>query len=939
MSYTKLSTGRSVVYLVAILVIFLLGSVLKFNIDLNNSSRLDIDARKYKGTELSKSKLTSRSWMNIAIAINKKENLAPANSARFYSYVASVFADTLQKTGDMGQASLATAGMINYLFPNHKELINKYLDNIASGVVIDSSASEILGQYKHRSQDDGYGLEWDGKTPEGKWYVRDNKKDKGAMAGHWKPWILDPEQDFDVPEPPKDGSLRDKLEMGMVSYVVSNREPKDLHTIYVWHGSTGFEKGSTGDNITPAGVWQNILFVEKGAELNDLDYARAQKLLAQTVADAFIECWKVKYEFWIKRPSMKIPDLDLAVGDPPFPGYVSGHSTISAAAAAVLSYLFPDKENVWQNNARDARNSRLVAGIHFDADNQVGFALGQDVGREVIKKIGTPNGKVSVKNYKPTNSFQALIGLAVLSVRENMDKAGEKIAAFFEKMFGEPISFTNAIDNSGIGTDGPVGGSAWADYNGDGFLDIFLSGGDLYKNNGDGTFTNTTDEAGIKLLKPKDSNLEETRGVGVFADLDNDGCQDFYLSNFGRGGVSEDSLYRNDCDGTFTDVTTTAGIKDTGNSRGVAFSDYNSDGFLDIYVAANSRNNSLSQLYKNNGDWTFTEVGKLARVQGLSQCSNVEILDNPISSKADFINYELRPGPYQPIWFDYNNDFRPDLFVATDFGVSPLYRNDGNGVFTDVTQEVGMCREGTGMGATVGDYDRDGDPDLYVTHVGQNQLWQNNNDGTFIEVSEKAGVANFESLGWGTEFLDYDNDSDPDLYAVNGVVSMTSIARKVVSKTDKLYKNNGDGTFKEVAQPTGITGNDPKLSAAVGDFNNDGFEDIFVGSQLGRFSDNKPSHRLYVNKGNGNNWITLRLVGTTSNRDGVGVKITLKAGGKSQSREIISGSSFLAQRSLWQTFGLGLAKKADSIEIKWPSGKAQTLSDIKSNQTITITEE
>lgn len=493
-------------------------------------------------------------------------------------------------------------------------------------------------------------------------------------------------------------------------------------------------------------------------------------------------------------------------------------------------------------------------------------------------------------------------------------------------------AFLDVLDDAGIKRETHLTGAAWADYNNDGFLDLLLTGDRvrLYRNNGNGTFMDIAQKSGIVSMPTTN---------GVFGDFDNDGCKDLFLVGF----VQPNRLYRNNCNGTFNDVTNKAGIKSASyHGYGAAWGDYDNDGYLDIYVADYGYNkpndiyvSEPNILYRNNRDGTFSDVTEKAGVSGATNC-------------ADFARKRLPGAPqgwpykesYQPIWFDYNNDGKIDLFIATDAGISPLYRNNGDGTFTEVTKEAGLCRQGHGMGVTVGDYDNDGNLDIYVTNTGVNFLWHNNGDGTFSEVGAELGVADPRTLGWGAGFFDYNNDGNLDLYAVNGWVPVPPrgyIDPEIGKlKVDKLYKNNGDGTFVQVASDEGIYGDYSKEAAAFGDYDNDGFTDVFVATSY-YISDIR--HHLYKNQGNKNHWITIALIGTKSNRDSIGARITLTVNGKKQMREIIAGSSFIAENSLWQTFGLGKTNKVDEIAIRWPSGMKKILKNVEVNQKLIIAED
>ena len=499
-------------------------------------------------------------------------------------------------------------------------------------------------------------------------------------------------------------------------------------------------------------------------------------------------------------------------------------------------------------------------------------------------------------------------------------------------------AFLDVLDDVGIKRETSLTGAAWSDFDNDGFLDLLITGNKitLYRNKGNGTFADVTEKTGI---------LSEPTMSGVFGDYDNDGCRDIYI--VGHGGYRRDHLYHSNCDGTFADVSDTAKIKiDSNYGYGTAWADYDNDRYLDLYIASYgnfkvSDTNELlytdepNVLYRNNRDGTFTDVTNKAGVSGMTNCRAL--------ARSLLIGSLPKEWPYkksyQPIWFDYNNDGKIDLFISTDAGISPLYRNNGDSTFTEVTKEAGLCRAGTGMGVTVGDYDNDGNIDVYVTNVGANYLWHNNGNGTFSDVGAELEVAHPLTLGWGTGFFDYDNDGNLDLYAVNGTVLLRDgINNPEIGKVmlDKLYKNNGDGTFREVAASEGIIGDYSKEAAAFGDYDNDGFTDAFVATSY--FTRDFRSH-LYKNQGNRNHWITIQLVGIKSNRDSVGARITLTANGKTQIREIASGSSFISQNSLWQTFGLGKTKMIDKIEIRWPSGIKKVLKNIRTDQKIIVTEE
>ena len=519
----------------------------------------------------------------------------------------------------------------------------------------------------------------------------------------------------------------------------------------------------------------------------------------------------------------------------------------------------------------------------------------------------------------------------------------------------EPASFENVIDESGLDAKFGFGagrGSVWVDYDNDGDDDLFFNN-TLYNNIGNGQFE-----------VAKNSGFpERIDGMGSigFGDYNNDGCKDAYISMIGTNDTSavpsddtQDLLFKNNCDGTFTDVTAQSGIQDLYRGFGVSWVDYNQDGYLDIYVANAGRHEDSEEipegqeieyrsepnvLYRNNGDGTFTDVTELAGVTGEPKCTviNGESLEDGQQHEIDI---KLKPS-FQPIWFDYDNDRDSDLFVATDSFISPMYENRGDGTFEDITEQAGLCVQGTGMGVTVGDYNEDGYFDIYITNVGQNFLWRNNQDGTFTEVSADVGVGEL-GWGWGTSFFDYDNDGDLDLYVANDSPTRedkNDHGRKKSNSLDELYRNNGEGVFESVSIEEGIYGNFPKKTVSFSDYNQDGFLDILVGYILEFDRTTRGANQLYRNIGNDNHWLMIDLVGNESNKDAVGARVNIEHGEKSQMREVISGDSYLSQNSHYLHFGLGQDSNVDKLSISWPSGKTQVFENISSNQRMVIEEE
>jgi hypothetical protein len=480
-------------------------------------------------------------------------------------------------------------------------------------------------------------------------------------------------------------------------------------------------------------------------------------------------------------------------------------------------------------------------------------------------------------------------------------------------------------------------GVAFFDFDNDGRLDLYLTNADgpnaLYRNNGNGTFTELAAKAG----------LADVDGVSVgvaCADYDNDGFCDLIVTRL--GGLR---LYHNNGNGTFADVTETALPAPTGgHPSSAAWGDFDGDGFLDLYVtywldsvpdpvsdlqqsdtelrAEYTSRTRSHRLLKNNGDGTFRDVG-------------------------DYLGTNREPSPGLAVgFFDYNNDNRPDLYVVNDLGKfvtsNALYRNDGKAPggwrFSDVSSAAGVDKSMFGMGLAVGDYDGDGRLDMYVTNMGDNVLYHNRGDGTFEETTNRAGVGRGiirgeDSVGWGTAFLDFDNDGWLDLYFVAGVIYPIKNSRGEYSpdQPNALFKNNGDGTFRDVSKLSATNKTSGARGLAIGDYDGDGFLDLLIANY-----DQPPS--LLKNPGNGNHWLMVRLVGTKSNRCGIGAHVSIAAGGKRQLREICSGTSFLSSHGLDAHFGLGQLNRVDELQIRWPSGIVQTLRDVGVNQVITVTE-
>ncbi len=496
------------------------------------------------------------------------------------------------------------------------------------------------------------------------------------------------------------------------------------------------------------------------------------------------------------------------------------------------------------------------------------------------------------------------------------------------------------------------------DYDGDGLQDIFVpmtydderqanANNALYRNNGDGTFSDLAREAGV--VDPRGKGIG-----GCAADYDNDGDQDLFLTNYGSS-----KLFRNSGDGTFEDVTGDARVGDpdsTHRSMGCAWGDYDRDGYLDMVVVRHMSEAELSPmggapggsplrslaLYHNEGDGAFTNVTSL-----LGDDSEPA----PIEEEGDFAGNVWGAG-FQPGWLDFDNDGYIDLYVVNDFGADAqpnvLWRNDGRAedgswTFTDISIESRTDVGIFGMGLAVGDYNLDGHLDMFMSNIGRPVLLSNDGDGeTFTDTTRDAGIDigfidDLELVTWGNVFFDYDNDGDEDLYVSAGYLDFFPDANPEV-QPNVLMRNDGDGTFTDVSEDSGADDAGYGRGAVYMDFDNDGCLDLYV-ANIGKGPSEPQRARLFRNRCDwGNGWLVVNTVGTISNRDGIGARIVVEAGGKTQIREVAAGGSNKSQNMLPVHFGLGKADMVDSIEVRWPSGTVQTLEGVAPNQTITIVE-
>ena len=528
----------------------------------------------------------------------------------------------------------------------------------------------------------------------------------------------------------------------------------------------------------------------------------------------------------------------------------------------------------------------------------------------------------------------------------NFTDIAEKAGLTSQNVFGGVDTKKYIIETTGNGV-------AIFDYDNDGWPDIFLVNGTrldgfpagkapinrLYRNNHDGTFTDVTDKSGI-------TGTGWGQGVCV-GDYDNDGWEDLYVTYYGKN-----RLYHND-HGIFTEVGEKAGIAGSGKDwgTGCAFLDYDRDGKLDLVVAnyvdfdlatapspgdrptcfwkgvpvmcgPRGLAGSKNILYHNRGDGTFEDMTTKARI---------------LRTDGHYA--------FSVSTLDFDEDGWPDIFIACDSTPAILYHNNHDGTFTDVAVTAGAAfnedgREQAGMGSTIADYNGDGHLDIFKTNFSDDTstLYKNNGDGTFTDATSAAGLGLYtQYLGWGTMFLDVDNDGWPDLLLVNGHVYPEVDSQHLGSSYKEpriLFHSNGDGTFSDISASAGssITTAASSRGLAVGDFWNDGRMSAVINNM-------NASPSLLVNQvKSANHWIGIHTVGTKSNRDGIGARIRVKAGSRTLVDEVRSGSSYISSSDMRVHFGLGKADKIEWVEIRWPSGLMERFSGLSADQILTLKE-
>jgi len=547
---------------------------------------------------------------------------------------------------------------------------------------------------------------------------------------------------------------------------------------------------------------------------------------------------------------------------------------------------------------------------------------------------------------------------------QNITSAAQKQAAANGAAQESRISFEDLVGKSGIrfqlknsispqrySIETMLGGVAVFDYNNDGLLDIFFTNGAaipslektdpsywnrLYRNNGDGTFTDITVQAGVQ-------GVGYSMGVAA-ADYNNDGFVDLYVA-----GVNRNQLLRNNGDGTFTDVTEKAGVAGSVPGYGKPWAvaagwfDYNNDGHLDLlvidyldyniataklcslgdvrtYCAPGNFKGTQNILYRNNGDGTFTDVSKQSHI-------------------AQYVGKGMGLA-----FADYDNDGYMDVFVSNDTFQNFLLHNNGDGTFKDVALEEGVAYTANGsvvagMGAEFRDLNNDGLADIFHTAMFGNTFPLYKNEGSqFEEVTDTAGVTSFSRrmTAWSTGAFDFDNDGWKDLYVGGGAIldNEQEVLHRPTLQPNGLLRNNGNFTFTDVSANAGAAFMELQShrGAAFGDLNNDGAIDIVTSS-----INDRP--QILINRtASGNHWILLKLVGTKDNRDGLGTKVKITTTEGVQYNQATTAVGYNSSSDKRVHFGLGKATVIDRIELAWPTGVKQVLTNIKVDQVLTVVE-
>jgi len=496
-----------------------------------------------------------------------------------------------------------------------------------------------------------------------------------------------------------------------------------------------------------------------------------------------------------------------------------------------------------------------------------------------------------------------------------------------------------------------AGGVAVFDYNRDGNLDVFFTNGanidtlkknspkywnHLFRNNGDGTFTDVTEKSGLK-------GTGFDVGVAI-GDYDNDGYDDVFVA-----GVYRNTLYHNNGDGTFTDVTEKAGIAQPDKQYGplwavgAAWVDVNNDGLLDLFVV-----NYLSWDGSKEPDCKFNGKPEYCHPKFYKGLPNQLFMnggDGKFSDVSIQAGIRSHPGKGMGVAIaDYDSDGLPDIFVANDKLFNSLFHNKGNGTFDEVAFETGVAlpEHGnliSGMGVDFRDLNNDGLPDIAIAAL-QNEtfpVFQNSGKGGFAEITARSGMTALSNpmSGYSVNIADFDNDSSKDIFVNRGDVASPNMASRIqVEQNNTVFRNLGNGKFAVLTAEAGFMAQPPQRhrGAAVGDFNHDGKLDLVVTALTA------PAEIWMNDSSNKNHWLEFALQGTKSNRDGIGAKIKITAGGETQYNQMTTASGYASSSAGPVHFGLGDAKAADEVEIRWPSGIVQRLKNVAADRILVVKE-
>ena len=484
---------------------------------------------------------------------------------------------------------------------------------------------------------------------------------------------------------------------------------------------------------------------------------------------------------------------------------------------------------------------------------------------------------------------------------------------------------------AGTDTEFQSGGVAAGDYDGDGDTDLFVVRGDigpnrLYRNDGNLVFVDVAAAAGLDWTRPTSQN--DRLSGPTFADMDGDGDLDLFVAGF-EG--SRSFIFQNNGNGTFTDISEASGIRamQAENSVGAAFGDYDRDGDLDLFVSHwgtprdTSNPGDTEHLWRNVSDAAGIRFESVSVESGISATIIVDRV-GVLGANFDYT--------FSPTFADINDDGYPDILSVADFLASRVFLNNGDGTFVDVTDEEVIIDE-SGMGSAVGDYDNDGDLDWFVSSISGilvgavvgNRLYRNAGDGVFEDVTDEAGVKR-GNWGWAACFLDANNDQHLDILHVNGWRSFGQV-RDFSDDVGPLFVSQGDGTFENLAVEAGIAGEAQGRAVVCADFDQDGDTDLFITHR-----DENNSATLYRNDTDTGNWLTVKLVGSGMNTEAAGARVEIEAGGTRQMREVHIGSNYTSQNPTEQLFGLGPNTQVDALTITWPDGSQQSFANIAANQ-------